>query len=189
MLTFDPEAHVYRVDGIVYPSVTQIVSRVIPRAHYANEWHLHKGEMVHKSAALLLRGRLDWESVDARIMGRVKAVEKCASENGFAASLIEERFFHPTLKYAGTIDALTYRTELIDWKCSDSFHSIPQLGGYCILLEAAGYNVKRCFSVELNDDETYRISEHKPNRCRALFTACYSLYGFLVENKVAIRSD
>jgi len=56
-LTFDADRHVYAIGGNPVPSVTQIIRAVIPRQWNADPWCMQRGTMVHKAAALLLRGQ------------------------------------------------------------------------------------------------------------------------------------
>ena len=58
------------------------------------------------------------------------------------------------------------------------------MGAYISMIEQWNHKVKTCAGVELHDDGTYKITHYKPSRCRALFMAAYSLYGWMVENKI-----
>ena len=190
MLTFDPEAHVYSVDGVVFPSVTQIVSRVIPRQHYADEWYLRRGSMVHKAVAMLLHGTLDKDSLDPRIAGYVNAAARAVSENAgdFAKDMeVEMAVHHPVLRYAGTYDFL-FGTSLWDWKCGDGTLADPQLGGYVAMIEPRR-KVKSCATVELHEDGTYRMEHYAPARCKALFMACLTMYGYFESNKINTKKE
>lgn len=182
--TFNEEKHEYALDGMVLPSVTQIVSAVIPRSHNADEWYLRRGTMIHRSAAMMLRGILDWQSVDPRICGHVKAAERAVNDlfGGPSEDMIIERpDYHKIMLYAGTPD-LIHKGQLWDWKCSAEPENAFQLGAYCAIAEQRGINIKSCAAVELHDDGTYRIDTYKPARCKSLFMACYSLYGWMKEN-------
>lgn len=188
MLSFDPEAHVYSVDGVVFPSVTQIVSRVIPRQHYADDWYLRRGSMVHKAVAMLLHGVLDMHSLDPRILGYVNAAAKAISENAgdFANDMeVEMARHHPVLRYAGTYDFL-FLTNLWDWKTGDDPQTEIQLGGYVALIEPRR-KVKSCSAIELHDDGTYSMKTYNPARCKALFMAALSIFGWLEANKINMK--
>ena len=190
MLSFDPEKHVYSVDGVVFPSVTQIVSRVIPRQHYADEWYLRRGSMVHKAVAMMLHGTLDFDSVDPRIAGYVKAAARAVSENAgdFAKDMeVEMACHHPVLRYAGTYDFL-FGSSLWDWKTGDDPQTEIQLGGYVAMVEPRR-TVKSCSAVELHDDGTYSMKTYKPARCKALFMAALSIYGWLESNKINMKKE
>lgn len=182
-LTFDSVKHEYSVDGVVIPSVTQIVNRVIPRQHYAEEWYLRRGEMVHRAIALLLSGMLDESTLDPRISGHVAAAKKAIQEHIPSAIMsadaeIECRNYHQIMRYAGTPD-LYYHGQLWDWKCGNDPQTEIQLGGYVALIEMRKLDVIKCVAVVLDEAGTYSMTHYKPARCKALFMAAYTLYGWL----------
>lgn len=184
-MNFDPVTHTYTVDGAVLPSVTQIVSRVIPRQHYADDWYLRRGSIVHKAVAMLLTGNLDMASLDPRIVGYVEAAARCVVENAgdFAKNAeVEMAVHHPVLRYAGTYDFF-FNGNLWDWKCSADPVDCVQLGGYVAMIEQRT-TVKTCASIELHGDGTYSMTTFKPARCKALFMATLTVYGFLEANKI-----
>lgn len=184
-LSFDESAHVYSVDGVVMPSVTQIVTRVIPRQHYADDWYLRRGSMVHKAIAMMLRGTLDMDSLDSRIVGFVKAAAKAVTENAddFAFDMgVEVQSFHPVLRFAGTYD-FRFGSTIWDWKTGDDPQTEIQLGGYVALSESVK-TIKTCAAIELHDDETYSMKTYKAARSKALFMSVLSVYGWLEANKI-----
>lgn len=190
-LTFDHATHTYEVGGKVLPSVTQIVNRVIPRQHYADEWYLRRGSMVHKAIAMHLNGNLDWPSLDPRILGYVRAADRCLAENfpNWREDFVAEMPLPGgPLGYAGTFDLLT-GGKLIDWKCSDTPATEVQLGGYVALIEHWGKSVRACVAVELSEAGTYKTQWYKPARCKALFLAALSIYGWMKENKINEKEE
>jgi hypothetical protein len=182
-LTFDETAHEYRAYGVRVPSVTQIIRAVIPFPYQCDRWYLQRGTMVHKAVAMMLRGDLDWDSVDPRIQFRVMAAQCFAKE--FADKLgnpsefdIECRQSSP-LGFAGTPD-LYANGLLVDWKSSDEPETEIQLGGYCCFRPRA--QVKQCMSVELREDGNYSIKKYVPARCAGLFLNVFSVYQWMAKN-------
>ena len=181
--TYSAERHEYRLNGVVIPTVTQIVNASSPGQSWATEWHLDRGSKVHRAIALMLAGRLDWAALDERIRGRVEAAKRAIADLGLAAvgAEIEVPRYHPTWRFAGTPDF--YRAGvLVDWKNSHRRETEIQAGGYFLLLEAAGLKVKVIYEVVLADGG-YKVNEYKPGRCRALFTAAYTLFQWQGEGK------
>ncbi len=177
--TYLADPHEYRLDGVRLPSVTEIVNSVSAGQSWATEWHLDRGSKVHRAIALMLAGRLDFAALDPRIRGRVEAAKKAIADLGLTAdgAEIEVPRFHPTLRFAGTPDYFRAGV-LADWKSSHRAESEPQAGGYCLLLEAAGLKVKTIYEVVLADGGKYKLNTYKPGRCRALFTAAYTIWSW-----------
>jgi len=187
MIEFDEATHTYRLAGQVVPSVTQIVRAVVPGAHTgATEWHMQRGTMVHKALALLVHGRLDWASVDPMIEGFVRAGQACLDDvwPGRTGALTELRMADDKRGFAGTADLLFHagrQRVLVDWKSSYGPQAELQLGGYVSLIECElerWSKVDQAYVVELREDATYKLEPFNPARCRALFLAALTIYGW-----------
>jgi len=176
-LRFDPEKHIYTLGDRRLPSVTEIVNSVCGVEHYADEWYLHRGSMIHRCIALYLAEKLDEKTVDERIRGRLEMAKKAIKELQIEPYLIERPLFHKVLQFAGTPDLYTSDKILIDFKSSYQKNTAIQMGGYVKLLEANKYIVKECYEIVLEDDR-YIIGEHKSSRYKGLFLACLSIYNW-----------
>lgn len=177
-LTFDAEVHTYQFDGRKLPSVTQIVGDVCDTPMYANEFHLHRGSMVHRCISLYLQEKLDESSVDERIKGRVESAKRAIKILGLDGSgLIEVPKYHPNLLYAGTPDYFQDRL-LVDWKNCHIINTEPQLGGYSELEKPGALNID-CVEVVLDPDGGLpKIIHYKGRRCRGIFLAMYTIYNW-----------
>lgn len=141
VIDFDEAAHVYRVGGEEYLSVTTILSRVgfvdfsyIPEKIRTRA--LERGRRVHRAAHLLGEGDLDWATVDEGDKGRVEACANFIAASGFEMAGHERRLAHPRLKYAGTCDAFGWwqaQCAIADWCCGDLWES-------CKHLQTSGYS-------------------------------------------------
>lgn len=106
-LTFDPRAHVYRFNGHVRPSVTQIlfswspISRLDPEMLAAAA---ALGTDVHDATALDDRRELDEESVDELVAPFLRAWRRFRAETGFEPTSVEEMIYNATHGFAGTLD-------------------------------------------------------------------------------------
>ena len=73
-LEFDAATHTYTANGKVVPSVTQIISELLPMQFKCDDWYLQRGSAVHACAAMIARGaNFDF---DERISGQVAAIKK-----------------------------------------------------------------------------------------------------------------
>jgi hypothetical protein len=130
-LTFEPDGHIYRLDGIVVPSVTQVLERVgVLLDPESQQWRgildysfldpvirehaLFRGRWIHDLAALYmkhgnqlapaLRDRLTAEHPD--YMEYFAAVERFLAESGFRPLRVECPVFSVEYGFAGTPDAV-----------------------------------------------------------------------------------
>ncbi len=132
--TFDPEFHIYRLDGARLPSVTQAMasggliefSGMSPEMlkAYAKKFPLLKpicesfeaaaefGSAVHRACELDDLGTLDEDFLAPAIAPYLEAWRKFKREYGALHHAIEEPMYSPKYQFAGTPD----RLDLIDLK-------------------------------------------------------------------------
>jgi hypothetical protein len=183
MRTFDERSHSYTMDGRKLPSVTQIINRVCPREWRADEWALNRGRQVHAAMSMYLRGVLDMDSLDPRIVGRVNAAILACRDFGWRAELIEERMAHGLLGFAGTPDAVMAGAVVVDWKGTPLDGAVGvQLGLYSILCEENGVKVKRLIGVHTRDDGSYRHEDYKVTAARADAVHFLGVYKWMMRN-------
>lgn len=123
-LRFEEEGHIYSLhyeDGAVevIPSVSEIVkpledySQVHPvTLAKASEY----GTNVHKAIELWLNGLLDEERLDEGLVKPLCGFKRFFEPHAGAKFLVEERHYHPKLKYAGTIDLEIVGVLIADYK-------------------------------------------------------------------------
>jgi hypothetical protein len=180
-LQFDSATHTYTLDGIRLPSVTGIINAVLqPDYSYADEWHMERGQAVHKAAELIGLGKHLAPVCDA-IAGRVEAVRKWYADHPAVTVLAVEERVH-TQSYAGTLDARMQDRKgpfLLDWKCGPHVTTCWQLGGYAHALKSeTGIEVRRGRGVTLNDDGTYNETEdYDLRRYATEFQWIFGVYG------------
>lgn len=168
-LIFNKKKHTYTVEGEVLPSVNQVLSGVgicdysmIPEAD--RDRYFTRGTYVHKAMELLLRGELDWDTVDDSILGYVRAGEKFILDTGFKMIRQEIPLYHSAYKYAGTFDAIGKIGDvavLVDWKTGAVLDHVKyQIGGYYNLLKANNMEEPlQGYGVELKANGKYKMSE------------------------------
>ena len=200
VFSFDESLHTYALDGVRLPSVTQLLkgagigpdfSAVPPQLLEAARAF---GVAVHSACELDDLGELDDDGTDARVMACVHAWRRFKVENDVEVLATEQRLYHPTLRYAGTLDGLVrmrawreHGTDivLVDRKTGLQPHPSfgVQLAAYEELLRfndadlGPGSPIRRA-SVHLFDDGTYRLHRFTNHSDSACFMACLALHSW-----------
>ena len=111
MLTFNEELHEYRLDGVVIPSVTTIISAVgLYEFDYVSSETLEvaaeRGTIIHRCIEWHEQGPLDESSIDPELVGYFESYIKM-KEAGLLPEKpdeIEKRVCSKRFRYAGTLD-------------------------------------------------------------------------------------
>ena len=183
MLTFDEATHVYRYNGAVVPSVTQIIDRIFPWNPPPGidvDYVRSRGRAIHHACRLYDEGRLDESSVDSSITPRLDAWKRFRHQMQRPVIDCETARYSPLYRFAGTRDRMFSGGLLCDIKSSRTKTAPLQLGGYAILDTDATEGVV----VVLNDNGTYCADWYTTKELRrlsAMFTACVTLYGYAAE--------
>lgn len=179
-LEFEEEGHIYRLDGAIVPSVTQVLACLeawdnVPRD--ALEAARELGTHVHAACHLFNRGELDWATLDPVLLPYVRAWEKFLEDKSATIIGSEVRVAHPKLGFAGTVDTLI-DVRGYDWLC-DIKTAItvsravgPQTAGYEMML---GKKFRR-YCVQLFADGTYRLWPLKSPTDLSIFVSCLNLW-------------
>lgn len=135
--TFDRERHLYTINGIVVPSVTQVLEEerfldfsMVP--HGTLEQAKARGTYVHTVLHYLLENDFDVNEVDPRFRGYVDSalafLDKASlrpltdRETGQPIA-VEFRFWDPRRMFAGTVDYVAWDSDgvlgIYDWKTGE----------------------------------------------------------------------
>lgn len=168
-LQFDALTHTYTVGGQVIPSVTQIIRPLydfsaIPPQVLAQKAKL--GTAVHLATELHDAGTLDESSVHPAVRPYLDAWVKFCDDTGIVMCGSEQRLYHASLGYAGTLD----RTGLVDgdsWildiKTTAQLSAAVgiQLAAYLHALQAGDPTIltMQRRAVQLRPDGNYRLSK------------------------------
>lgn len=151
-ITFDPAGHRYTIDGVRVPSVTEVLASqndwsMVPA------WQLEAacavGRDVHAAVNLMVRGALDWDSLDACIAPYVRGAQQYIADSGGTVLAAEQVLGSKGLGVAGTLDLLMLMPDgwhyFIDWKVSAAMPSTvgAQLAAYRRLWEGMYYRGRR----------------------------------------------
>jgi len=195
-LTLD-EAHIYRYDGTIVPSVSAILLSAgladfsaVPAERL--EASRQFGVCVHRACEFSDRETLDVDSLDPAIELYLTGWEIFRQEYGLSFTAIETQLYSPLYRFAGTIDRIgKWRIDdsplIIDIKSGVDNPAIPiQLAGYELLArEALGLKGKiRRLAVYLNGKGTYTIRECKEKNDMNIFLAALSVYNFRKKNNL-----
>lgn len=187
-LVLDTSTHRYSFDGRPVAGVTEIICGLgIVDSRWFTEYARERGTAVHDAAHLLVQGRLDWTSVDPRIVGYVNACAKFLDEAmvpiGAPSVLAEHLLYSRAYGYAGKMDlsAPVFAGDLavIDYKSGGLGEGVGlQLAAYEEpLREELGLRKPlRRMAVQLRADGTYKKTDYNSRNDFGHFAACALIY-------------
>jgi hypothetical protein len=171
-IVFTAEPHSYHWRGKRYESVTGYIKDVlgddfanVPQDKLA--FCQGRGNAVHLAAALFVAGELDWSTVDPRIEGYVRAVERFHAECKGPIVAWEQRLVCPAMGLAGTPDLIKFirnKRAVIDYKTSQQGKPRMRLQtvGYAKLWNATFPKtpVYDRYGLRLQSDGFYKLIPH-----------------------------
>ena len=177
-LLFDPEKHEYRVNSVLYPSVTEILSEMgfIDGTWFTEDGRL-RGKLTHQIIHWHLTGELDEETIDPILRPYFDAWLQFEKDTGFVPETIEKPFANETYRFAGTPDyigCLNGHNAIVDVKTGivQPWVSL-QLAAYEIL--AKHPSLER-FSLQLTKKGKYRLIQYKDISDRQIFLSALACY-------------
>lgn len=187
MLTFEPADHVYRFNGVVVPSVTQILKPLIDYSMIPADTLEHarqEGVAIHSMIELECKDEL--EDLPDWLAPYYEAWTKFKAETGFKLIASETRLYHSKLHYAGTPDLVGTmqhvgkRTAVV----VDIKRSL--LAGPVIGLQLAGYQdaindnsdvrVTRRFALQPRKTGQYMLKEFDDKSDSSTFLALLTIH-------------
>jgi hypothetical protein len=200
-LEFNPDNHEYKFDGVVKPSVTQILNSVdIPDLSGIPENVLDeamvRGKAVHFATEIFDLGEYEKYDIDDMCLKccrqweflRNTILKKHDLKIGLLNQAIEEPIYSKEYGYCGTPDRCYYDYNnriavIIDIKTGiTAKQARPQTAAYAQLMkENCGVNFKNIFRYSAHlffDKDTGRLEEHK-NKCDFnIFLSALNIYKF-----------
>ncbi len=187
-IEFHETTHLYRVDGIFVPSVTQVLADLynwnsVPPKVLARKRAL--GRAVHKAIELDVQDQLDEASLDREVRGYFKAWRRFRLEKQFQCYLSEHRVASKKYRYAGTLDlvgVMDGAEVLIDTK--NTYHVHPQSALQTAAYSAAAMEMGvapvgiQRYALHLQKEGTYQLRHHKSKQDFPIFLACLSRYNW-----------
>lgn len=168
-LTFEEAGHIYRLNGRLLPSVTQILSQTGYGIDWARHVHMERGSAVHRAIQYELTCGLAESSREQyrerNLYGYVEAALLWMTTARAWPLRVEPLVFSPTLRYAGRVDWIGRRKGsnslvLVDWKTGASLHRgyFLQSAAYATAIgEMWGHHVERLI-IQVAPDGTYKTT-------------------------------
>lgn len=167
-LTFDKETHTYFLGNKILPSVSEIMKPLTNGMYskipsYILDKAKKRGTGVHEA----VENYILFDVISEEYQGYVEQFIRFMDKHGFKAHRTELMLSDGN--YAGTIDLVLETNEneliLVDTKTTNKIHYElieVQLSGYKALLKKNGYNVKRCYVIQLKEND-FVFEEITPN--------------------------
>ena len=194
-LTFDPEAHEYRLNGVKVPNVTGILSplqdfSMIPPDVLARAAQF--GKHVNEACEMYDNGVLDREELDPALdeylAGWIMFLDVCRPE----ITMNESKVHSIKYGYAGTLDrAAFYKKKLCQFDIKTGIRSAatgPQTAAYSKAhQEMTGERIKRRFTVLLRPN-TFKLVEHPDKGDFNIFLSCLNIHNYLINFKSSVNT-
>lgn len=193
-LIFNEERHEYRENGIIRPSVNQILKA---EGYINDRWFTKeacaRGTAVHTAVQLLEAGQLDWSTVDETVMPRVMAYESFRRETDFEPLFVEAMGSHPHYLYAGRPDLVGILNGFLvvpdiktgarqDWmalQLAGYVELLPHLQGYADARSKYGDILDRPprrYTIELGANERYHLHEYDDRGDRGTYLSAVNQF-------------
>lgn len=200
MLTFDEASHAYHWNGMRVPSVTQILGAMtdlsaIPEANL--NFARDRGHAVHYACELFDQDDLDWSSLDVRLVPYVEAWVDFRTKTGFVPTGIEEKVFHPGLRYAGTLDRrgiIEGEPSILDIKAVAAMYPTTgmQTAAYAEALNAGGAVSEKHtgrYGIQLLKTGKWKLNHYKDATDWPTFVSALTLINWANRNKQRIAYE
>lgn len=193
MLTFDEPSHTYRWNGVVVPSVTQIL-RPLMDLDAVDPDVLRRasafGTAVHLACELDDLGALDEGALDPALLPYLEGWRQFSKDYGCRWDGIELRVFHKTMRYAGTLDrrgTVGGHNAYVDIKSGTSlYHSVgPQLAAYAAA-DCGIPGARRRYAVRLYP-HGYELKEYTSPSDWPVFASLITLRGFVQQHRTTCK--
>jgi len=185
VITFDPATHSYKVQGVRFPSVTEIIADMglYGDTSYFTDYCRERGHFVHRIIEWHLAGELDEDTIDPALQGYFDAWLRFEKEAQYVGDACEKAMADMTHRFAGTIDLIGHLNghyTVVDVKTGgpSPAHAL-QTAGYSILLKHPGV---RRFSLHLKGDGNYKLIAHKDRQDSQVFMAALALWYWKANN-------
>lgn len=185
-IEFEPEGHIYKVNGQIYPSVSEIIDStgMVNKDYFTGE-HRIRGKTVHEVTEIYDDENLDWLKLPLEFRGYLIGYEKFIKEIKPIFFETEKKVASKLLRFAGTLDRtakINGTDYIIDFKTSKAKQKTwrLQLAGYQIAyLEMTGRKLETA-SLRLHPDGKYFLDFYSETQEQdaAAFAGAVQLYYF-----------
>lgn len=188
-LFFDDATHQYKLDGLIIPSVTQIIKDAgLVNLDWINPGLLAEkadlGTKVHQTTEYYDTDTLNIEELHPILKAYLDGWIKFKEDYKFTPTEIELKLVHSLYKYAGTIDRVGLMNgilTLLDIKSGSKQKSNAiQTAGYTLLYDQdkkKTEQIKKRMVVYLSP-EGYKVEPHTDPNDIAIFHACLTICNY-----------
>lgn len=181
---FNSAQHEYRVNGLKYPSVTEILSlagytldfSAIPVAILEQKRDL--GTFVHEATEYIDMGAEVPYYPGAE--GYVEAYRRFKADFDFMPTEAELQVYHKTLRYAGTIDrvgTINGKLSVIDLKTMVAI-DLCAVGPQTAAYTECYFGIKKRYCLQLKSDGSYKLIECKCKEDFQAFMSALNIYNW-----------
>lgn len=187
-LNYNDKTHEYELDGLMIPSVTQIIQDVMPTNFYILaenlEYKADLGKKVHLTTEIYDEGNLDLKILYPILKNYLDGWIKFKQDFEFEVEEIELRLHHSTYRFAGRLDRVGMIGKdkvLVDIKTGVVKKTdVLQTAGYKILYnqdKKQADKIKKRMAVYLAEGD-YRVVFHQDETDLNVFLSCLTVYNF-----------
>jgi hypothetical protein len=195
VLTFDEKSHSYFWKGVRVPGVTSILQPVQDYSMVNADVLLaaqQRGTAVHRMTELYDQDDLDEDFLELGMLPYLKAWKNFRANSGFVPDSIEQRMYHPGLKYCGTPDRaglIDRRRAVLDIKSMFTPGSPViglQLAAYKELynVNTMGGKIEDRYALHLRHDGTYRLFPYTDPTDWTVFVSLLNLMNWKAKNGI-----
>ncbi len=191
--TFVEADHSYHLDGVVVPGVTGTLkpltdlSMINPDVLEAASQF---GRAVHRACELHDMGKLNESALDPALQPYLAGWIKFSEDYRVTWALIEQLVYHPTLRYAGTLDrygVVGGEAAVVDIKSSTTLYPSvgPQLAAYQKALPPEHQAIgQRRFALQLKGDGSYVLKPYTNPMDFSVFCSLLTLRNWCQQHNV-----
>ncbi|MBQ7445962.1 MAG: PD-(D/E)XK nuclease family protein [Clostridia bacterium] len=165
-LMFDEKEHVYKISGVKWPSVTQLMKPLVMEIYkdvseVALRGAADKGTTVHE--AFEIYADYGYEDIPEEYAGYLEGLKKFYADFKVKPIATEQRFYHKLYCYAGTADLIAEingETVLVDYKTTAQIQPVltaVQLIAYRKALESQGVKISYTAILHVSKDGNYKF--------------------------------
>lgn len=193
-LTYNDTNHEYKLNGLIIPSVTQVLKGAgLVNLDFVNEDLLAEkadlGKKVHLTTELFDNGTLDIDFLHPTLKAYLDSWIKFKADFNFTPTDIELQLFHKLYRFAGRVDRVGLANgvlTLVDIKSGihTKTHAI-QTAAYTLLYnqdKKKGEQIKKRFTVYVKP-EGYKVEENKGANDQNIFLAALTIHNYLRSSK------
>lgn len=172
-LTFEDERHIYKLNGVIIPSVTTLMKPLSEAIYGGIDEEVlrvaaEKGTAVHNAIENFIQFGI--EDIDSKYEAYFQAFLKFWKDVRPRILKTESKVYHKIYRYAGTTDFVADiggKLTIIDWKTSSRIEKVltgVQLEGYARAYESHGVEIEKKAIVLLKKNGEYTFDQDYPVR-------------------------